>query len=137
MAKTADDLLVAPDSAPLSPEDRRILAQVEDSLAAGVEVYGWSRLAVTGAILGAFQGVVFGLGDAALETEDVLFLCTDGLTEARAGSEQFGEDRLVSLLSSVGGSAPDDVVTEVVSEVLSFSGSHLRDDLAILALRQA
>jgi hypothetical protein len=41
VASTADGLFVASESTSLSSEDRRILAQVEDSLTAGIEVHRW------------------------------------------------------------------------------------------------
>ena len=87
-----------------------------------------------GPLVGAFPGVEFGESDARLSVGDLLFLYTDGLTEARRGREQYGEMRLFAFLESTKGLS-NDVVGDVVGDVVSFSEGTLRDDLAILAVR--
>jgi serine phosphatase RsbU (regulator of sigma subunit)/putative methionine-R-sulfoxide reductase with GAF domain len=89
-----------------------------------------------GPIVGAFEGVEFGQSQTRLAPNDLLFLYTDGLTEARREGELYGEARLFEFLGQAGGSA-EDVVGDVVSEVVSYSRGVLRDDLAILAIRRA
>lgn len=63
-----------------------------------------------------------------------MFLYTDGVTEARAGNDLYGEERLSNLLSSFSGQTPADAVSGVVSDVVEHAGGHLRDDLEILAI---
>jgi sigma-B regulation protein RsbU (phosphoserine phosphatase) len=87
-----------------------------------------------GTIIGAFRDADFGESEAHLGTGDLLFLYTDGLTEARREGGMYGEDALLEFLASSQGSA-DDVVGDVVGDVVSFSQGRLRDDLAILAIR--
>jgi len=53
-----------------------------------------SRLSATGPILGAFDNAEFGQSDACLETDELLFLYTDGLTEARRDRDQYGQERV-------------------------------------------
>ena len=88
----------------------------------------------TGPILGGFSGVEFGQCEVCLGTEDMLFLYTDGLTEARRDGEFYGERRLLEFLASAGSNTAD-VVEDVVGDVIAFSRGALRDDIAILAIR--
>ena len=64
----------------------------------------------TGPPAGAFEGVQFGLAEARLGRGELLFLYSDGLTEARRGDEFYGEERLFALLSKVDG-GPQSVLT--------------------------
>lgn len=93
-------------------------------------------LSNTGPILGAFEGVVFGEAEVRLGPDDVLFLYTDGLTEARSGDDFFGEERLHKLLATMHGREPREMIDGVLTTVLAFSGGKLRDDLALLAVRR-
>jgi serine phosphatase RsbU (regulator of sigma subunit) len=90
--------------------------------------------AENGPLVGAFAGSEFGESETRLAVGDLLFLYTDGLTEARRNDEQYGELRLFEFLESAQGLASD-VVSYVVGDVVSFSEGTLRDDLAILAVR--
>lgn len=90
----------------------------------------------TGPILGAFEGLDFEEAEALLDADDVLFLYTDGLTEARRDGDFYGEGRLRDILATLRGSGPDEAVETVLTSVLEFSGGRLRDDLALLAIRR-
>jgi GAF domain-containing protein len=94
-----------------------------------------AKLPVSDPILGAFADVEFGETDARLEAGELLFLYTDGLTEARRGAELYGEERLLALLGSTTRGPARELVAEVMADVMSFAAGHLRDDLAILAVR--
>ena len=95
-----------------------------------------SELAVTDPILGAFASVDFGESEEHLDAGEMLFLYTDGLTEARRGSELYGEERLFALLGKSTREPAQEVVAEVMDDVLRFASGNLRDDLAILAVRR-
>ena len=95
-----------------------------------------SRLAVTDPILGAFAAVEYGETEAQLDIGELLFLYTDGLTEARRGAEMYGEERLFTLLAGPIPESAQEVVAVVMDDVLAFASGHLRDDLAILAVRR-
>lgn len=95
---------------------------------------GLTRCAGNGTILGAFAAPPLGDSEVHLDVGDLLFLYTDGLTEARRDGEQYGEARLFELLASARGSARD-VVSDVVGDVVSFSRGKLGDDVAILAIK--
>jgi serine phosphatase RsbU (regulator of sigma subunit)/HAMP domain-containing protein len=85
-------------------------------------------------IVGAFPDSVFADSEAFMETEDLLFLYTDGLTEARGADGLFGEERLVTLLEELQSSEPWSAATHVIQEAGDFAGGHLSDDLAIIAV---
>lgn len=92
-------------------------------------------LEATGPILGAFHGATFGQ-----ETVDLggstLLLYTDGVTEARRGSELYGEERLEALVSDLRHDSTRELAGHVVADVHEFAGGVLRDDIALLALRR-
>ena len=90
----------------------------------------------TGPPAGAFEDVQFDLAEARLGLGELLFLYSDGLTEARRGDELYGEERLFARLSKLR-SDPQNVLREVLDDVMLFSGGDLRDDMAVLALARA
>jgi serine phosphatase RsbU (regulator of sigma subunit) len=85
-------------------------------------------------LVGALPRGEFVDDTAQLERGDVLFLYTDGVTEARSGRELFGEERLWGVLRRPGTPAPGSLIDRTLSAVLRFSGNHLTDDIAMLAL---
>ncbi len=95
-----------------------------------------TNLSQTGPPAGAFKGVQFGHAETRLGRGELLFLCSDGLTEARRGSELYGEERLFALLSGVDG-GPHEVLRAVLDDVMAFSAGSLKDDLAVLGLTVA
>ena len=88
-----------------------------------------------GPLLGLFPGTR--VRDTALRLfpGDSLVLYTDGVIEARAGADEFGSERLVTLLRGLTDAEPSEVVAAVETAVLDFQDGKLRDDTAIVALR--
>jgi serine phosphatase RsbU (regulator of sigma subunit) len=84
--------------------------------------------------LGVFSDWSCGLGSLAIDRGDILFFYTDGLTEARRGSELFGEGRLLESIRAKAGVTLDDLPNSVLRDVLGFADGALRDDIAILAV---
>jgi phosphoserine phosphatase RsbU/P len=82
-----------------------------------------------------FEDVTFRSADGRLEDGDVLVLYTDGVTEARRGREEFGEERLIELLGRFAGSTAAELTAAVEDEVLAFQEGVARDDIAVLAIR--
>ena len=75
---------------------------------------------------------------ARLEAGDVLFLCSDGLIEARreGSDESFGFDRLERLLAKFAGHGASVMRDAVLRELRLFTGDAPReDDLTLLVLR--
>jgi PAS domain S-box-containing protein len=118
-------------------DGRLVYANAGHTAAAIVRAGGeLDRLPVTGPLLGAFEGVTYRECDILLDLDDVLFLYTDGLTEARRDGTLYGEDRLCEFLSTTRNASAKQLVEDVVADVMTFSGGQLRDDLAILAVKR-
>jgi sigma-B regulation protein RsbU (phosphoserine phosphatase) len=65
----------------------------------------------------------------------MLVMYTDGVTEARRGTELYGEDRLVRLLADSAARDPQATVDGLLGDLLLFTNGGLSDDLAVLALK--
>lgn len=87
-----------------------------------------------GTVLGLLPVIDVHEVDIHLHPGDLLLAYTDGVTEARRGNEQFGEDRLAEVLSRLSGSV-DDVADGVLSAVEAFASD--REDVALLVLAVA
>jgi len=75
---------------------------------------------------------------ARLAAGDTVFLCSDGLIEARreGSDEHFGFDRLERLLAGLAGRPPRALRDAVLAELAAFTGDSPReDDLTLLVLR--
>lgn len=86
--------------------------------------------------LGIFAEAEYRLERAGLAVDDVLFIYTDGLIEARAGDDLFGEDRLRVALADA---LTDDLAglpERILATVDLFSGGTLSDDVAMLVVRR-
>lgn len=93
-------------------------------------------LATTGPPLGALESASFGEAEASVEGGDILFLYTDGLTEARDPNGMYGDPRLCDVLSAVDGEGAEQLVERVIADVMSFTDGQLSDDMAILAMKR-
>ena len=96
---------------------------------------GTRSLDVRSPVLGAFPDLRFQEGNDEVGADEILVLYTDGVTEARRGSEFFGEEGLVRVLSGLDGTPAAETPEVLFRRVLDFSQGHLRDDVAILAVR--
>lgn len=87
--------------------------------------------------LGAFPGVPFLKEDLKLEKGDVLFVYTDGVTEAASPHEEcFGEERLIGALNENAGKDPSGIIEGVQKAVLDFMGDNEQfDDITMLCIR--
>lgn len=66
---------------------------------------------------------------------DAVVLYTDGVTEARAAGDLFGEDRLTTLVASCAGLGARSVARRIERAVIAFQDGCPHDDIAILVLR--
>lgn len=80
-----------------------------------------------------------------LDPGDMLFLYTDGLTEAMdPHRELFGEERLQGIIAEQGGATPSELVDVLVAQVERHTGtelkgegpSQLNDDIAMIAIKR-
>jgi serine phosphatase RsbU (regulator of sigma subunit) len=85
-------------------------------------------------LVGGLPEAVFNDAEASMSPDDLLFLYTDGLTEARGAEGMFGTERVFSILEGLEGGDPWIAATRVLQEAGTFAGGHLSDDLAILAV---
>ena len=83
------------------------------------------------------EGIAYGEDEVTLAAEDLIYLYTDGVTEAMdIDGTLYGEPRLVDMLQA--GKYPDAkaAVTETVDDVWRFQGNASQaDDITILAMR--
>lgn len=95
------------------------------------------RLEANSPIMGAFPDTPFASSETLLNENDMLFLYTDGLTEAGETSDQYGEERLFTRLADLAAEQadPDELIQDIVDGVMAFAGNILRDDVALLVLR--
>jgi PAS domain S-box-containing protein len=90
---------------------------------------------VGGRMLGVSVEPELATADVLLEPCDLLLLYTDGILDARAGRETFGEARLRESLAEAAGGAPATVLRRIDEAVRAFSPGRPRDDKALMALR--
>lgn len=90
-------------------------------------------LECSGTLLGVVDDPQLGDVETHLEAGDALVLYTDGVTEARADGELFGEVRLRDALAQVAGQPADAIAAALEAAVAGFRRS-ARDDTAILVV---
>ena len=93
------------------------------------------RLEAGGSVLGAFPGALYTQGEVELHHDDRLVLFTDGLTEATdASGEQFGEERLISLLREHRHRSAEDLKDILFNVIGEFCGNTFSDDAALMVV---
>jgi serine phosphatase RsbU (regulator of sigma subunit) len=95
---------------------------------------GAEILESTGTALGIVHGARYGVHEVSFARGDVLVLYTDGITEARAGKEFFGVDRLAQLVTSLGCLSAKDIANGIMMAIETFTTDKIRDDIAILVI---
>ncbi|MBR6229664.1 MAG: SpoIIE family protein phosphatase [Eubacterium sp.] len=90
-----------------------------------------------GLFMGEFEGMPYTDDSFTMEPGDVLFVHTDGVTEATdAEKELFGEERMIAALNAGKSLSPDKLLPAVRAEVDAFVGEAKQfDDLTMLAIR--
>jgi sigma-B regulation protein RsbU (phosphoserine phosphatase) len=63
-------------------------------------------------------------------------LFTDGVIEARRGSELYGDERLDALLAAHGAVPAAELARAVVDDCRAFTGGDLTDDCAVVVIRR-
>jgi len=97
-----------------------------------------NELSEGGLFLGPFPQATWQDSEVQLESGDLLFLYTDGITEAaqRRTDEQFGEERLTRFLEKNFTQRPETINQQLVKVLQSFTGSkQFEDDLTLLTLK--
>ncbi len=90
-----------------------------------------------GMVVGLLAEATYQTGVTRLAPGELIFLFTDGVTEALNEEQKFfGERRLRSALAAQAGNAPTAVIRAVLGEVTAFSGGTAQtDDITVLAVR--
>ncbi len=90
-----------------------------------------------GLLLGAFRDVEYDEGEVQLQPSDILFLYTDGLSEAaNADDEQYGEDRALEVIRSNRHLPAAEIQQRVVDDVRNFAApNQLQDDMTLILLK--
>jgi len=91
----------------------------------------------SGCALGIIENPDFVTENIVLEKDDLLFLYTDGVTEAfNKSGEEFSDERLENEFASIINFSAKKIVSEVLGKVLNFSKDiQQSDDITILTLR--
>jgi serine phosphatase RsbU (regulator of sigma subunit) len=71
-----------------------------------------------------------------LRENDLLLVYTDGLAEARAGAQLFGEERIANTIRRDPGVAADVLCKTLLEAATDFASEPITDDVAILAIRR-
>ena len=72
-----------------------------------------------------------------MNTEDIIVLYTDGVTEAiNENDEQFGEDRLTKVIRENRKLPVEEIIQEIRNELDTFTGSQPQfDDITLMILK--
>jgi sigma-B regulation protein RsbU (phosphoserine phosphatase) len=98
---------------------------------------GVLRIESTGLPLGMFLETEFSATRVQLETGDMLFLYTDGFSEASNLSDEYGVDRVIRLVRRQAGRQPAELIAACLDDVRTFTnGGPNFDDMTVLALRR-
>ena len=98
---------------------------------------GIMQIESTGLPLGMFCEASVSRTQLHLDPGEMLFLFTDGFSEARRAEEEYGVDRLANLLRQERGKRPAEVIASCVRDLNSFSDGPRFDDLTLLAIQRA
>ncbi|MEZ5178509.1 MAG: PP2C family protein-serine/threonine phosphatase [Acidimicrobiales bacterium] len=90
----------------------------------------------TGPLLMLDPAGTFHSRELKLDSGDLVLLYTDGLSEARAGDQLFGEERIANALRRDPGAHPGVLVKSLLEQARDFSREPITDDIAILAIRR-
>jgi serine phosphatase RsbU (regulator of sigma subunit)/PAS domain-containing protein len=115
---------------------RVVLGSAGHPAAAVLRADGRVLMATGGGLpLGLFADAGPVTQELVLEEDDILFLYTDGVAQARGPGNSYFQDRLAEELADLAGQPPDELVASMRRAMNSFSGGNLVDDVTMMALR--
>ena len=90
-----------------------------------------------GPIIGALPGMEYDSTSVQLEPDDLLFLFTDGLSEAmNSEGKEYGEKRIRDFVTTARTKDPETIITEILRDVRRFDPSYPpQDDTTIIAMK--
>jgi phosphoserine phosphatase RsbU/P len=97
-----------------------------------------ARLELGGLVLGCLEDFSYAEGVVAFAPGDTLLIYSDGITESLdANDEEFGEERLASLLSAGSADAAAQLIDRIVAAVRTHAGELSQmDDMTLLVIRR-
>jgi len=97
-----------------------------------------TRLSIHGVALGVFPSATFDESTAQIESGDILAFYTDGITETiNDEDEEFGEERLISLIQSLADESAETIAQAVKSAVIQFAKEQgTFDDETLIILKR-
>ncbi len=99
---------------------------------------GVFRIEPTGFPLGMFMENEFSSTRVQMEPGDTLFLFTDGLSEATCESDEYGVDRVMTLVRQEAARQPAELIAACLDDVRAFTnGSRSFDDMTVMAVRRS
>jgi sigma-B regulation protein RsbU (phosphoserine phosphatase) len=93
-------------------------------------------VAPSGLALGVDGGQAYEEVGTRLEPGEAVVLYTDGVIEARVGTELYGIERLDALLARRRALRPEDVAASVIQAARRFTGGELLDDCAVVVVKR-
>ncbi|MFN8051102.1 MAG: PP2C family protein-serine/threonine phosphatase [Acidimicrobiales bacterium] len=93
-------------------------------------------LRATGPVLMMDPSATFLSKEIPFEKGDLVVSLSDGVAEARSGSQFFGEERIAAVVRRFDTAAPDELCREVVGAAQEFSSGPITDDITVLAVRR-
>lgn len=94
-------------------------------------------LRATGPLLMLDPSATYHSREVELDENDLVVVYTDGLAEARAGAELFGEERIASAIRRDPGAPVDVLCKDLLEQAKDFATAPITDDVAILAVRKS
>ena len=98
---------------------------------------GVLRIESTGLPLGLFHEVDFSATRLHLEAGDMMFLYTDGLSEARHADDEYGVERVTHLVRQQATRKPAELITTCLDDLRAFADGPALDDLTLLAIQRS
>jgi serine phosphatase RsbU (regulator of sigma subunit) len=122
----------------LTGEARIASAGMEPPFVLRADTGAIMELSAGGPIMGVLPRAVYQAQDITLLADDLLVMCTDGITEARRGRKFFGYEGLVQSIQEAAahGNTLSDIGMSVAEKARTFSGGKLRDDVCLLLARR-
>ncbi|MGA7770777.1 MAG: SpoIIE family protein phosphatase [Candidatus Sulfotelmatobacter sp.] len=90
------------------------------------------RLASTATVIGLFEQWECSVEQIRLDSEDLLVIFSDGVTEAPRNEEEYGEARLIHELQACRHLQANEIVQAILASVQKFSAGTQSDDLTLL-----
>ncbi len=99
---------------------------------------GVESLESTGPPVGLLEGARFEVGTADLSPGSLLLLYSDGIPEAMAGEEFYGDERLLESVKRRAGRPLEEIASGILDDLAAFlAGTPAGDDITLLLLRRS